>query len=154
MSQPERALRDSFWLPGARFGLSPEHPFASDVFTTFSTPKISTSIQLLLLSRVLRIVISRHLNRYLYINFYFYVPFNEQLDSFDLFTRFAACKTTHSRIEGRISCKGAPLHSTEEEVYRPDGASWIHADTALAMNQRTWPGLHMQFKEDSLQTGR
>jgi hypothetical protein len=35
------------------------------------------------------------------------------------------------------------------EVCRLDGAKWIHADTALLMNRRTWPGLHRRFKEDS-----
>ena len=59
----------------------------------------------------------------------------------------------------QISCRGPPPHGAEEEkkvsleIYRLGGARWIHVDTALPMNRRTWPGFHRQFKEDSYRHG-
>jgi hypothetical protein len=64
---------------------------------------------------------------------------------------------TKGRVEGknRIHAEGLHYVALEKkrrlglEVCRLDGAGWIHADTALLMNWRTWPRLYRRFKEDS-----
>jgi hypothetical protein len=64
---------------------------------------------------------------------------------------------TKGRVEGKNIIHAESLHymALEKkrrlglEVCRLDSAGWIHADTALLMNRRTWPRLYRRFKEDS-----